>query len=111
MLGIERGVLHQSVIRNKSGAGFARNTLGDSPIWINRGRHSGVRVTQQPAGILHGAHARLLQMLSVCTTVPVPAVVRDVHEYFCAIPRELPYLVRENGFVTDKYAQFLFPRL
>ena len=64
----------------------------------------GIGVAQQPAGIFHGTHARLLQVLSIGAAVPVPAVIGNVDENLRAVFGELPDVIGEYRFVADKDA-------
>src|SRR5258708_25837304 len=107
MPGVKSGGAVQSVRGLQSSAGFSWSAPHNSAVRIYRRGHAGVSVAQQPARIFHRAHSSLLQALGVSAAVAIPAVIRDIHEYLGAILCELPHVVRENGFVTDKDAQLL----
>ena len=44
-----------------------------------------------------------------CGRVAVPSVVGDIDEHFCAVKRELPYLVGEDRLVTDEDSDLHVP--
>src|SRR5579872_824289 len=50
-------------------------------------------------------------MLRISAAVAIPAVIRDVHKNLRAVFRELPHFIREDRFITNKYAQLLIASL
>src|SRR4029077_15605364 len=84
------------------GPNLARDGGYNSPVGINRGSDAGIRIAQQPAAILHRAHARLFQMLRVRSAISVPAIVGDIHKDLRPIRRQPPDLIRKYRFIADE---------
>src|SRR5438034_997148 len=89
----------------QAGAPVARGPSHNASVRINAGRHSGVGVAQKPAVVLNGPHSRHVQVLAEGAVLSVPSVIGDVNEHLRAIHGELPDLIGEDGFITDKNSQ------
>src|SRR4051812_10570831 len=104
MAGVERGDRSAGIRRDKCGSLLAGNTGSNASPGIDGRGHSSVGVTEEPAIVLNGTHTSLIQVLRICATVAIPAIIRNVHEDLRTLIGRLPDFIGENRFVADEHA-------
>src|SRR5579863_8721182 len=101
---IERDAVAKTELRRKRVHLVPRNALPHAAVRIDCSSDPCIRVAQQPPAILHRPHAGHIEVLPGRARVAIPSIVRDVHQHFGAVARQLPHLVGKNRLVANENA-------